>query len=102
MRQLVIAAALTLITACTGITNKPIPVPVPSAVPISRAENQQPVEKKSSDIPRSLKINLTLSNPDDLKIKSGQTVLAGEILSDRVEKRGYFATREEKTPRTVY
>ncbi|WP_339379531.1 hypothetical protein [Okeania hirsuta] len=34
-----------------------------------------------------MKINLTLSNPYNLKIKSGQTVQAGEILSDRVEER---------------
>ncbi len=38
MRQLIIVAALTLITACTGITNKPIPVPVSCAVPIPRTE----------------------------------------------------------------
>ena len=71
MRQLIIATALTLITACTGITNKPTPAPSP--IPIPKADREF-VEKKSTDIPRSLKINMTLSNPDDLKVKSGQLV----------------------------
>ncbi|NEP90733.1 MAG: hypothetical protein F6K18_30160 [Okeania sp. SIO2C2] len=77
----------TSITACTAITNKLIPIPVPSAVPIPKVESQ-PLEKKSSDIPRCLKINLTLSNLDDLKIKSRQ-MQAGEILSDRIGERRY-------------
>ena len=93
MRQLIIAAVLTLITACTGITKKPIPVPIPSAAPIPKADNQI-VEKKLNDIPRSLKISMTLSNPDDLKVKSGQLVKAGEILSDRVgEKQSLLEKR---------
>jgi hypothetical protein len=94
MRQLIIAAALTLITACTGITKKPIPVPIPSAAPIPKAENQI-VKKKVNDIPRSLKINMTLSNPDDLKVKSGQLVKAGEVLSDRVGERRSLLERKK-------
>ncbi len=94
MRELIIAVTLTLITACTGITKKPIPVPIPSAAPIPKADNQI-VEKKLNDIPRSLKISMTLSNPDDLKVKSGQLVKAGEILSDRVgEKQSLLEKRK--------
>ncbi len=94
MRRIIIAAILTLATACSGFDNRftnttPIPeIPVPEI-------EENFVEKKLNDNPRSLKISLTLSNPDDLKIKSGQLVKAGEILSDRVGERRSLLERKK-------
>ena len=37
--------------------------------------------------PRTIKIHLTLSNPQDLKVKPGDEVMPGQVLSDRTTER---------------
>ena len=85
MRRIIIAIILSLITACTGFNKKPISTSIPD-IPMPKTAPET-VNKKLADKPRTLKISLTLRNPDDLKIKSGQEIKAGDILSDRVEER---------------
>jgi biotin carboxyl carrier protein len=60
-------------------------------VPEKEASQQKP----RNDIPRTLNISLTLTSPEDLRVKSGETVQAGQVLSDRVsEKRSLQEKRE--------
>ena len=96
MRRFLIAITLSLITSChlseipsdDSVKISPIPeIPTPEVT-----EN---VEKKIDGIPRTLKINMTLTSPDDLKIKPGDLVKAGQTLSDRVsEKRSLLEKKK--------
>lgn len=47
--------------------------------------NQQPTTPTKTQ--RRLKIELSISNPSDLKVREGDTVAAGQILADRIEER---------------
>lgn len=94
MRRIIIAAILTLATACSGFDNRPTNTTSIPEIPVPEIEENF-VEKKLNDNPRSLEISLTLNNPDDLKIKSGQLVKVGEILSDRVGERRSLLERKK-------
>jgi hypothetical protein len=50
------------------------------------APNLQTTPKESAQ-PRLLKINLTLSDPSDLKVKQGDVLKAGQVISDREDER---------------
>ncbi|MGB3493853.1 MAG: hypothetical protein WBA57_14080 [Elainellaceae cyanobacterium] len=41
----------------------------------------------SSDAPRLFKMAVTLTNPDDLKVRQGDAIAKGQLLADRVEER---------------
>ncbi len=45
-----------------------------------------PERRKNRLEPRTIKIELTLSNPQDLKVKPGDKISAGQVLSDRVSE----------------
>lgn len=53
-----------------------VPTPSPSSPPPS-----------DRSAPRLLKLNLKISSPKDVKVRQGDTVVAGEVLADRVEER---------------
>ncbi len=48
---------------------------------------QNPKSKIQNGLPRTIKIHLTLSNPQDLKVKPGDEVTPGQVLSDRTTER---------------
>ncbi len=50
---------------------------------------------QSSNSPRLLKFNLSLSSPKDLKVRQGDTVAVGEVLADRVEERSRLTTQHQ-------
>ncbi len=56
------------------------------------APNQQTTPKESAQ-PRLLKINLTLSDPKDLKVKQGDILKVDQIISDREEERKRLAAQ---------
>ena len=85
MRRLAIAAAITLLAACSGIKTPTAYSPAP--VPEIPEEETLQQKQKRNDIPRTLNISLTLTSPEDLRIKSGDAVEVGQILSDRVTER---------------
>lgn len=58
---------------------------MPNAIAQS-APNVQTMPKESSQ-PRLLKINLTLSDPSDLKVKQGDILKVDAIISDREDER---------------
>ena len=94
MRKTVIAIILFLATACGGLKGKAPTIPPIPEVPEIKT-NKNFVEKKLPDRPRSIKINLTLSSLEELKVKSGQLVKAGEVLSDRLRERESLLERKK-------
>jgi len=59
-------------------------VPLPNA--IAQSESNK-ITTQASTQPRLLRINLTLSDPKDLKVKQGDFLQEGAIISDRDEER---------------
>ena len=55
-----------------------------------------PERKKNRLEPRTIKIELTLSNPQDLKVKPGDKVTAGEALSDRLGERNRLQAKKKQ------
>jgi biotin carboxyl carrier protein len=49
---------------------------------------------QSKDAPRSLKLRLTLDSPYDLKVKQGETVFQGQVISDRPSVRNQLAAQQ--------
>ncbi len=48
---------------------------------------QNPKSKIQNGLPRTIKIHLTLTSPQDLKVKPGDEVTPGSVLSDRTTER---------------
>ncbi len=55
-----------------------------------------PERRKNRAIPRNIKIELTLNNPQDLKVKPGDKVNAGQALSDRVSERNRLQAKKKQ------
>ncbi len=55
-----------------------------------------PERRKNRLEPRNIKIELTLSNPQDLKVKPGDKISAGQILSDRVSERNRLQAKKKQ------
>lgn len=55
-----------------------------------------PERKKNRLEPRNIKIELTLSNPQDLKVKPGDKISAGQVLSDRVNERNRLQAKKKQ------
>jgi len=45
------------------------------------------VPSASAGIPRTFKLNISISKPEDLKVRQGETVISGQVLADRVADR---------------
>jgi biotin carboxyl carrier protein len=55
-----------------------------------------PETRKNSLEPSSIKIELTLSNPQDLKVKPGDKVSAGQTLSNRASERNHLQAKKKQ------
>ncbi len=55
-----------------------------------------PERRKNRLEPRNIKIELTLSNPQDLKVKPGDKISAGQALSDRVDERNRLQAKKKQ------
>ena len=55
-----------------------------------------PERRKNRAIPRNIKIELTLSNPQDLKVKPGEHISAGQALSDRASERNRLQAKKKQ------
>ena len=79
MKRLKIFTVAMLLTGCTAQaqnltpTPSPLIVPSPSATPIGRTGR--------------FNLRLTLTTPEDLKVREGESVNVGQILSDRTRER---------------
>ncbi len=54
----------------------------------------KPLARRSE--PRNIKISLTLSSPQDLKVKQGDEVVKGQVLSDRTSERTRLLARKKQ------
>lgn len=89
MRWLLALGAIALFTGC-GPTAPPMVEPTPEPTQEETEEERSaslgryaPSPSPKSSLPRSLDITLTLNSPDDLRVKTGDEVDTGQILSDR-------------------
>ena len=55
-----------------------------------------PERRKNRLEPRNIKIELTLSNPQDLKVKPGDKISAGQVLSDRANERNRLQAKKKQ------
>jgi biotin carboxyl carrier protein len=55
-----------------------------------------PETRKNRLEPRNIKIELTLDNPQDLKVKPGDKITAGQTLSDRVSERNRLQAKKQQ------
>ncbi|HHP7231770.1 MAG TPA: hypothetical protein ACFCUY_13045 [Xenococcaceae cyanobacterium] len=53
-------------------------------------------ERRNRLEPRNIKIELTLSNPQDLKVKPGDKISAGQTLSDRADERNRLQAKKKQ------
>jgi len=67
-------------------------VPLPNAIAQSEG-NKVTAPKDSVTQPKLLRINLTLSDPSDLKVKQGNLLKVGDVISDRDEERKRLAAQ---------
>jgi biotin carboxyl carrier protein len=55
-----------------------------------------PERRKNQLEPRNIKIELTLSNPQDLKVKPGEHITAGQVLSARTQSRNRLQAKKKQ------
>jgi multidrug efflux pump subunit AcrA (membrane-fusion protein) len=67
-----------------------------SQVQPQQAQPQLVTAPPISTDPRILKFSLTLSEPDDLKVRQGDYVTAGDVLADRTRDRNRLQVQQQK------
>jgi multidrug resistance efflux pump len=69
------------LTGCNSMSRMPAspPLPVVDPTPI--------INRRTNLVPRELKLKLTLDDPADLKVKSGDLVKKGQVIGDRTSAR---------------
>jgi uncharacterized membrane protein len=80
MRRFVVAIAVFL-SGCNSMSQ----VSPSSSVPL--VDPTPVMSRKTNLVPRELKLKLTLDDPADLKVKQGDRIQKGQILSDRTSTR---------------
>ena len=80
MRSFFVAITVFL-SGCNSMSqvSPSMPVPVVEPTPI--------INRRANLVPRELKLKLTLDDPEDLKVKQGDRIQKGQILSDRTSAR---------------
>lgn len=80
MRRWLILIAVFL-TGCNSVSSLPTSTPVPVVEPTPL------IKHRTNLVPRELKLKLTLDDPADLKVKQGDHISRGQVLSDRTSAR---------------
>ncbi len=68
--------------------------------PIAIAQTAQP-QQPQQPIKRPLEIQLTITDPEDLKVKEGQQVSKGQVLSDRTKERDRLTRQKTLTENAI-
>lgn len=78
-RSIILTACL--LASCTAQAQNPTPTPSSSPVP-------SPIATQASDTrTKRFTLELSLSAPEDLKVREGDVVVMGQVLSDRTRER---------------
>ncbi len=86
------------LVGCTA-TAQPSPHPTPHTPHPNSSPNL--ITGNDSQTQGRFKIKLTLTAPDDLKVKEGDTIIAGQILADKVRDRSRLQFERENILREV-
>jgi multidrug efflux pump subunit AcrA (membrane-fusion protein) len=86
MRELSAWAIALMLIGCTAQAQLPSSAPSPTTI-TSEVEPQQQGR---------FKLRLTLSSPEDLKVREGDPIAAGQVLADRVRDRQRLETQKEQ------
>ncbi len=90
MRRFVVAldSGLPLaIAVCLTGCNSMMKPQVPLSTPVPVVEPAPVLNRRANLVPRELKLKLTLDDPADLKVKPGDSVSKGQVISDRTSAR---------------
>ncbi|WP_404790167.1 hypothetical protein [Altericista sp. CCNU0014] len=60
---------------------------IPASLPLPIVDPTPIISRRANLVPRELKLKLTLDDPADLKVKQGDRIQKGQILSDRTSTR---------------
>jgi hypothetical protein len=95
--KVAIASALSLVVGCAQ-TNQPEynPPPIPAVSPETSTIQTAP-DELPSNTPRKVDVTVSLSDPEDLKVKPGDQLEKGEIISDMTRRR----TQLERTKKQL-
>jgi hypothetical protein len=96
--QWAVASILAFNFGCSTQTNQPEynPPPVPAVSPETSTIQPEPDDLPSST-PRKVDVTVSLSDPEDLKVKPGDQLEKGEIISDMTRRR----TQLERTKKQL-
>jgi uncharacterized membrane protein len=89
MRRFFVAIAVFL-SGCNSMSQ----VSPSSSVPLV---DPTPISRRTNLVPRELKLKLTLDDPADLKVKQGDRIQKGQILSDRTSARKHLEQQRQVT-----
>jgi hypothetical protein len=94
--QFAIAGVMALgISATVPAATKSLPSPEPSPAE-QQAFPQNTFVESPTNQPRRLRFSLTLASPEDLKVRQGDSVQAGQILSDRDRERSRLVAQKQQ------
>jgi hypothetical protein len=95
------AAAITIgLAGCSGFIPSKNDTPHTTAAVATTvvspvvSPNENPPSK--NQLPRQIKIQLTLSNPQELRVKQGERVVRGQVLADRSAERGRLLAQKKQ------
>jgi hypothetical protein len=74
-------AIAVFLTGCNSIS------PVSPSTPVPVSESTPVISPRKNQVPRELKLKLSLDDPTDLKVKQGDRIQKGQVLSDRTSAR---------------
>ena len=95
--KVAIASALSLVVGCAQSTQPEYnPPPIPAVSPETSTIQPEP-DELPSNTPRKVDVTVSLSDPDDLKVKPGDQLEKGEIISDMTRRR----TQLERTKKQL-
>ena len=83
MKQLVLAVILIIISGCSKVPDPSLP----SAQAQSTPSSSLPDDGEEPGSSRNLKISVTVSSPDEIKVREGDMVTIGQVLADRAKQR---------------
>jgi hypothetical protein len=78
------------LSGCNSLMRPQVPLSTP--VPVVEPA---PVNRRTNLVPRELKLKLTLDDPADLKVKQGDLIQKGQILSDRISARKHLEQQRQ-------
>jgi hypothetical protein len=88
MRRFVLAIAVFL-SGCNSMSQ------VSPSQPVSMVEPTPVISRRTNLVPRELKLKLTLDDPADLKVKQGDRIQKGQVISDRTSARKHLEQQRQ-------